>query len=111
MTPQIRVCAGVITYNPDIDSLLELLRVLENESDMTDVTDNDSSNKQDLEARMADPATYKQSGLIKELKQQHAEVEQSLEKNYADWETAQEELEKLIIRASSIHQESVNVQK
>jgi rhamnosyltransferase len=61
MTPQIRVCAGVITHNPDIDSLLELLGILEEESDMTVVIDNDSSNRQDLKKKLND---YKDVSII-----------------------------------------------
>jgi len=52
--------------------------------------------KLELETRMADPDTYAQAGLIKELQQQHSEIDRDLKHCYADWEELQEELEKII---------------
>ena len=52
--------------------------------------------KQELETRMADPATYNQDGLIMELQKQHAETDRDLKACYKEWEALQEELEKII---------------
>jgi len=58
------------------------------------------SGKQELEARMADPETYKQGAPIGGLRQEHNALEARLKSLYAEWESAHEELEKVIRKHS-----------
>jgi len=51
------------------------------------------SRKTGLESRMADPQTYSQRALIGQLQQEYSAAEKELKGLYADWESAQEELE------------------
>ena len=42
--------------------------------------------KRELETQMADPATYNQPGLIRDLQQQHAKTDRDLKARYTEWE-------------------------
>ena len=53
------------------------------------------SRKQELETRMADPATYQQNNQVRELQYQHAEIERDLQACYKEWEGLQETLDQL----------------
>jgi rhamnosyltransferase len=44
MKSKTKICAGIITYNPKVESLKELLKILENEADGIVVVDNGSAN-------------------------------------------------------------------
>ncbi len=54
------------------------------------------SRKQELETRMADPATYQQNNQVRELQYQHAEIERDLQACYKEWEGLQETLDQLV---------------